>query len=400
MKRRIIKITLMISFVVLVAAVFMSRQYSVTHLEAQIEAAKEEGHIPVVLICPLSGSYAYVGEAASWSAGYAVRRINDQGGVNGQMLELIVQNTDSDTAKARSAVKKVKGKLLFVIGPVTAPESFAAAEEIASNEILSIGTYSFDEALEITAPYGVSYMSNSDLGEWASVRRWAKDNPDIKNVVLFTDSMDTSKAETAKEMTKRLTELGLKVIEVVDISADTSDHKYMKCAIQALNMKADGYISLLSAKDYGNILCELRRRGVDEGRRITGSFSAYTEELIEVAGENLDGTYIWNKFNPEYDSEEWQALVDAYRRDHNGDTPMSTTVVDIYDSVIAIKDCFETLKITGEPEKYNSERQAVGQWFYNSGQIQGIQGSYRWENGEKIKDYEYFIFKGTSPDNV
>ena len=46
MKRRIIKITLIISFVVLVAAVFMSRQYSVTHLEAQIEAAKEEGNIP------------------------------------------------------------------------------------------------------------------------------------------------------------------------------------------------------------------------------------------------------------------------------------------------------------------------------------------------------------------
>ena len=305
MKRRVIKIALAVGLVVLAAAIVLSRRYSITHFEAEIEEAKEQGYIPVVLICPLTGSYDYVGEAARWSADYAVCRINEQGGVNGKELKLIVQNTDSDAARARSAVKLAQGDVLFLIGPVTSPEISAVTEDIVAGQMLDIGTYSFDEALEMAAPYGVSYMSNSDRGEWACVTRWAKDNPDIQRVVVFTDSQDTSKAQTAAEMVERISEIGLEVVEVVDISSDHSDEKYMKCAIQALNRKADGYISLLSAKDYANILIQLRSRGVDEGRRITASFSAYTEELIELAGESLDGTYIWNKFNPEYDSEEW-----------------------------------------------------------------------------------------------
>ena len=290
--------------------------------------------------------------------------------------------------------------MLFLIGPVTSPEISAVTDDIMDDKILDIGTYSFDDALLASAPYGVSYMSNSDRGEWECVQRWLNENPDMERVVIFTDSRDTSKWETAQEMVKNLSQLGVTVAGTVDISGETSEQKYMKCAIQALNMKADGYISLLSAQDYANILIQLRLRGVEEGRRITGSFSAFTEELIQSAGDSLDGTYIWNKFNPEYDSDEWNALVEAYRRDHDGNLPLSTTVVDIYDSVMALKVCFDTLDISGEDSVYDQEAEAIVRWFYNSDEIQGIQGSYRWENGEKIKDYEYFVFDGTHPVSI
>ncbi len=400
MKRRIIKISVFLAVAVLAILIVVNRRFSVTELEHEIIQAKTDGKIPAVMLCPMTGDYDYVGEMAAWSAQYAADQINANGGLNGRPIQLIIENTDSDPGQAKSIADKVKGQVLFLIGPVTSPEISAVTDDIMDNKILDIGTYSFDDALLASAPYGVSYMSNSDRGEWECVQRWLNENPDMERVVIFTDSRDTSKWETAQEMVKNLSQLGVTVAGTVDISGETSEQKYMKCAIQALNMKADGYISLLSAQDYANILIQLRLRGVEEGRRITGSFSAFTEELIQSAGDSLDGTYIWNKFNPEYDSDEWNALVEAYRRDHDGNLPLSTTVVDIYDSVMALKVCFDTLDISGEDSVYDQEAEAIVRWFYNSDEIQGIQGSYRWENGEKIKDYEYFVFDGTHPVSI
>lgn len=378
----------------------IGRTVMTNHLAADIQDVWDRGNVPLVLVLPMSGNYKYVGDLAHWAAGYAADEINAGGGISGRPVELIVQNTMSDTDNARSIVKKAGGNALLIIGPVTAPEALATAVQVHENGIIDIGTYSFDEGLTGAAPYGISYMSNSERGELACVQRWAGDHPDIRRVVIFTDSGDASKAETAQTMVESLPKLGLEVAGVVDIASDVSGQRYVKCAIQALNQGVDGYISLLSGTDYANILVQLRRRGVDEGWRITASFSAYSAELIDVAGNALDGTYIWNKYDPSYDSSQWRALVEAYEKDHHGELPRNNVIVDIYDSVMVSAQCFWSLDITGTPENYDAEKDEICQWFYGLESVDGIQGSYSWENGEKIKDYVYFVFDGTEPVNI
>lgn len=56
----------------------------------------------------------------------------------------------------------------------------------------------------------------------------------------------------------------------------------------------------MRGKETGNILLKLRSHGVEEGRQISTSFSAYGSELFDVAGNMLDGISIWNKFDPVY----------------------------------------------------------------------------------------------------
>ena len=232
----------------------IGRTVMTNHLAADIQDVWDRGNVPLVLVLPMSGNYKYVGDLAHWAAGYAADEINAGGGISGRPVELIVQNTMSDTDNARSIVKKAGGNALLIIGPVTAPEALATAVQVHENGIIDIGTYSFDEGLTGAAPYGISYMSNSERGELACVQRWAGDHPDIRRVVIFTDSGDASKAETAQTMVESLPKLGLEVAGVVDIASDVSGQRYVKCAIQALNQGVDGYISLLSGTDYANIL--------------------------------------------------------------------------------------------------------------------------------------------------
>lgn len=367
-----------------------------SELEREVAQAVDEGCLPLVLLSSLTGSYQYVGTDAAWAADYAAEQINQDGGINGIPVRLIVADTGSSPNNAVRVLREVKDQLLCVLGPVNAPETAAVAPAVAEYGLLDIGTYSFADALEQAAPYGVAYMSNSLKGEISSATAWISRNPELHSIVIFSDSGDSSKQESAEALLDYLPQLGIEVLEVVDVPADADQRQYIQAAIQALNRKPDGYLSLLSDNGYANILIQLRQRGVEEGWRILSSFSGFTQDMIDLAGEALDGTYIWSKLNPYAESGQWAQLSQAYQRDHDGAVPLNTVVVDMYDSIMALKQCFQELNFTGE-ETSARQRELVAQWFYNSPEIQGIQGSFRWENGEKIKDSVLFVFDGDNP---
>lgn len=91
------------------------------------------------------------------------------------------------------------------------------------------------------APYGISYMSDSADGEFAAVAAWAEENPDIDDIVLFTMSEDESQENTTRLFQDTLGDIGLNILEIVDIRMNAQTEDYVQYAIQALNCKADYY---------------------------------------------------------------------------------------------------------------------------------------------------------------
>ena len=49
-------------------------------------------------------------------------------------------------------------------------------------------------------------------------------------------------------------------------------------------------------------------------------------------------------------------------------------------------------------EKFIGNEDMV-QWFYNSEFLEGIQSDFRWQKGQKITDYQFFVFEGETPVN-
>lgn len=367
--------------------------------QQEIEDCLAEDCLPVVMLSQESGDYEFVGKPALWAAQYAVDEINRQGGVNGCEVRLVVGNTDSDRTRALSLYRGAQNTAVIVLGPADAPETAYIAQQSEGESAIHLAAYSYAESRQQAAPFGISYMSDSENGELSAVRRWAAQNPDIHNVVVFTSYEDESKKSTAELFQESLPELGLTILDIVDVRSGADEAAYRSYVVQALNQKADGYVFLLSGEDYANILVELRRRGVDEGRRITASFSAFYSETFERAGDALDGTYIWNKLDPAYDGEEWMRLTTAYNRSELGGELPGHVVSDYYDAVTAICECYEAFGITAENYADYLHREEIAEWFYDSESRDGIQGSYRWEEGQKIMDYQYFVFEGSEPVN-
>ncbi|SDB03681.1 ABC transporter substrate-binding protein [Eubacterium oxidoreducens] len=357
------------------------------------------GYVPIVFLCPQSGYYSYVGNDAAWAAQYAVDKLNEQGGINGNQIRLIIKDTESDPTLVLRYFQGASSVTPVVLGPVDAPESAIIADYLGTVKTTSIASYSYSEIRSLTSSYGISFMSDSENGELASVTNWIEDHPDIKRVVIFSNKGDDSKSETVTKLQKLLPELDVSAVDVIDISGERTNRLYQKTAIRALNAGVDGYISLLSDYDYSNILKELRLRGVTDGGTICASFSSFSAALLEDAGTSLDGTYIWSKYDYSYSGENWQKLVATYQQEHNGELPLRNVISDVYDSVLAIATCYRDLQIDGTLADA-STRKAVKEWFYNSDVIHGIQGDFYWSQGEKIADYHYFIFDGATPTTI
>lgn len=402
MKRRLIGTMLVIIFAFLLYGEAARSDILASAFQKEIEDCLEEGCLPIVMLSQETGEYDFIGTPARWAAEYAVNQVNDAGGINGCRVKLVVGNTNSEKSRALSLYEGARRAAFLILGPADAPETAyiaSAKKGDGDSSPVHLAAYSYAESRQEVSPYGISYMSDSEAGELEAVKVWARQNPDITDVVVFTMSGDESKKNTAMLFQDTFEDIGLHICEIVDVKSGAGKTDYQRYAIQALNRKADGYVFLLSGEDYANILVELRRHGVEEGRRISASFSSYVDDTIDIAGDALDGTYIWNKFDPSYEGEEWQELLEQYNAENGQGELVGNSVADYYDAVMAICACYEAFGVTSENYQSFRDNREVAEWFCNSDTFDGIQGAFRWAEGEKIMDYQFFVFQGKTPVN-
>ena len=376
MKRKIWQAFVVAGLMLFLSRTAVQRDLQASAFQEKIEQCLKAGELPVVVLSQESGEYESIGKSALWAAEYAAAQVNKNGGVNGCNVRIVSENTGSDNSKALSLYQGASRTAFAVLGPVDAPETVYIAQNAEKNGTVHLAAYSYEESRQLMAPYGISYMSDSEDGELEEVRMWGQQNPDIKNIVLYTMSQDESKKNTTKMFEDTLSDLGLNILKIVDVKpgADEMDDSYY--AIQGLNENA--------------------------GRRISVSFSAYGSEFFEIAGNMLDGVSIWNKFDPFYSGTEWQQLLKDYETDTlnaGSAEQMPSPVADYYDAVQAICKCYEEFGITSENYEEFIGNADVVQWFYNSEFLEGIQSDFRWQKGQKITDYQFFVFEGETPVN-
>ena len=50
----------------------------------------------------------------------------------------------------------------------------------------------------------------------------------------------------------------------------------------------------------------------------------------------------------------------------------------------------QVLFITGDPAKLTEERKKISDFLFNSQELEGIQGKFKWVNGKKAAPYHFF----------
>ncbi len=356
------------------------------HENQKMENKEVVYELPAIL--PLSGEIYYLGESAQWAINYAVNEINADGGIHGVPVHATFYDSEFNKNRSKDITEKLVKDQRFLIGPVDSNGTAAVADIIKESGTPDVATYSFESVRAQAAPYGISYMSDSTTGEIEAIDIWKELNPDIEKVVIVINQGESSQMETADLLQDKLSEMDMQMLSIIEINSAENDG--LNAVVEALNAKADGYIILARTENYVKFVAEMRHRGITEGRRFTASFAGYEIPLIQEYCEELSDTYIWNKFDCDYEGEEWQKLLAAYKKDHDGNVPGSCIVSEMYNVVYAWKNCMEELELSPEIVDLKEEKTAIANWFYNSSVQHGIQGDYQWIEGNKLTSVYYF----------
>ncbi len=276
----------------------------------------EGGTIKVALIPPTSGALAQFGTDAVKGWETAVRLVNEDGGIDGREVELVVKSTDADPATtlrvAREAVTQDGAQYIGAV--MTSPEHAALNAQLEGLGAMSFNSLGKDDALigEQCSPYAVHVVQSSsmDINGLANSldelpgEKWAIQAVDYATghsaAEKFRDAAEAAGKEIVLEQFAPLntTDFGSYITKIKSSGAD---------AVFAVEYGADG-VAFVQQADQFNL---------DKQLETVLGFNMVSEPLFETLGDTIVGYYNNVGYDVAGDNESNQEFVEAYTADHS-----------------------------------------------------------------------------------
>lgn len=286
---------------------------------ASSSGEQSDGNIKVALIPPTSGSLAQFGTDSVKAWETAVRLVNEDGGIDGRMVELVVKSTDNDPAttlrSAREAVTQDGAR--FIGAVMTSPENAALNAQLEGLDALSFNALGQDDALvgEQCSPNAFHVLQTSDMhintlaDSLADMPgdKWAIQAVDYATGHTAAKRFKAAAAKVGKEVVLEQyaplnsTDFGTYISKIKDSGAD---------AIFAAEYGADG-VAFVQQADQFNL---------DDQLKTVLGLNMISEPLFETLGESIVGYYNNLSYDVGLENSLNQKFVEAYTKDH-GEAP-------------------------------------------------------------------------------
>ncbi len=127
--------------------------------------------IKIGMITSLTGPYNVLGSFNKQAGDLLVKQFNDAGGINGQKIELLIEDDQSNPSQGPIALKKLLGsKIVALIGPVYSSTCAAILDDVEAAKVPMITQCAADSVLTplrqnvFLGPQSTKYAANQLLG--------------------------------------------------------------------------------------------------------------------------------------------------------------------------------------------------------------------------------------------
>jgi branched-chain amino acid transport system substrate-binding protein len=350
------------------------------------QPAPKEWTIP--FLNSLTGAIASIGEYLEWGAERAAKEINDAGGIKGKPVRIVGVDTALDPQKGSTEMARLVKDTLVALGPVPEPVIMAAMPIAVENGMPSITASTSLEYAQKFFPWTVSWLPDTQARLAPLVAAWAKELPDVKQVVQFVENYGPWPG-MADAHAAGLSGLGIKMLDKVEVPGDAVT--FGPLVVKALSEKPDGIVFACKPASAAKLIKELKNRGWKKMDHLLLFSSADAPDLFTTGGKDINGAEIYNYINPGIDNPRWNAFKKAYGDAHNGQEPPSLST-NYYDAVYMIKDAIEKTGVTGQPGKLKAERKMIADYMANVKGFHGIMFDWDMKDGVPTNKPS-FIFK-------
>jgi len=340
--------------------------------------------IVIAVAGPISGSDAAVGDQMRRGAEMAVKDINAKGGVNGQMLKLVVGDDACDPKQAVSVANSFANqKVVFVAGHYCSGASIPASAVYADNGILQISPASTNPALTDDAFAkgwnNVFRVCGRDDSQGRIAGAYIVDRFKGKNVAVIDDKSAYGKG-LADQTRMTMNSLGMK--EAMTDSVNQGDKDFSALISKMKQAKIDAIY-------YGGYYAEaglIVRQAHDQGLNavLMGGDALVTTDLWSITGVAGNGTLMTFPPDPR-DLAAAQPVVAEFKKtgyDPEGYTLYTYAAVQVFaDAANTAKTIkLDDVSATMKSSKFNTVIGSIG--FDKKGDVVGPDYVvYAWKDG-------------------
>lgn len=341
---------------------------------------KEAESITIGAILPLTGDIAEYGERCKKGIDLAVEEINNQGGINGRILEIIYEDSKGVAKEGIATAQKLinTNKVKGIIGAVASSVTLAIEPVATQNEVILISPASSSPKLTGISPFFFRTWP-SDVLEAEVLADFAFKNLDVRSVAIMHVNNDYG-IGLKDEFSKTFTKLGGKVLLTEGYPQDNKEFRSILTKVK--NKKPQAIYLAGYHKEMAFTTKQIREMKIKI--QILGDATYGTEELLTIAGEAVEGAiYATPTYEPQKGSKTMLEFADSFKQKY-GKEP-SIFEANAYD---AMKILSSAIKSVG----YDGKR--LSDYISKLKNYDGTSGSITFEKGDVRKAIAIKTVKG------
>lgn len=322
---------------------------------AGLATAAQAADIKIGVAEALSGGAAQYGAAIRNGFELAAEEINAAGGVNGNKLQLIVEDEQGKKEEAINVFKKLifQDKVLMVFGP-TLSNSAQAADPIAqASKIVAFGTSNTADGITSIGNY-VFRNSVTEADVLPETLAVAARHANIKKVAVLYGNDDVFTKSGYDNFKKALEDAKIAVTTTETFAKGDVDFKAQLTKIKATNPDAIVLSALLA--EGAPIMVQARQIGLDVP--IIGGNGMNSVKVFDLAKGSSDGLWVGSPWSIENQTDENRKFIVAYTKKFKASPDQFAAQA--YDAMHIAVQAMKKIKMNGNlPEERNALRDAL-----------------------------------------
>ncbi len=275
--------------------------------------------IPLGVAVAQTSNVALFGQEQILGTQIAETYFNENGGINGKSLKIILQDVAADEQGAINAFNTLinQDKVVGIVGPTLSQQAFAADPIANRAQVPVLGPSNTAEGIPQIGEFIGRVSAPVSVVAPNAVAQALKLNPELQRVAVFFAQNDAfSKSET-ETFQAAVQDLGLELVTVQRFQ--TTDTDFQAQVTAALNVQPDLVIISGLAADAGNLVKQLRELGYNG--IIVGGNGLNTSNIFPVCQAKCDGVLVAQAYSAELDNEVNRAFRDAYFQQNQKEPP-------------------------------------------------------------------------------
>jgi branched-chain amino acid transport system substrate-binding protein len=250
--------------------------------------------LKVGVILPLTGDAAAYGTSARAGMDLAFEELNAAGGINGQRVQPIYEDSKADAKAAVTALQKLVDldKVPVVLGPMTSSEALAVAPVAERRRVVLFTPTASAPALTTAGDYVFRNLT-SDLYDGIAMAKYAHDTLKVKSAAICYTNNDFGLG-LRQAFEQEFKRLGGSVVDVEALAVGATD---FRSQIQKVKQAAPEVLFLVGGKEMGRFLKQAKELAV---RARVLSVAVFEDpEILSVAGSAANGAhYTYRTYDP------------------------------------------------------------------------------------------------------